>query len=150
MEIELANNDDLVKVRAGTMSTDEVRDCTIEGWVDTGAVRLVLPKVVADSLGLRTVRKTGVRFADNRRGTRDIVGDVWLKLLDREGVFTAIVEPNREDALIGAIVLEELDMLADPVAGTCHPRDPDMVISEIEEYSPDAETNASGTSANAD
>jgi hypothetical protein len=42
------------------------------------------------------------------------------------------VEPNRDDALIGAIVLEDLDMLADSVTGTCHPRDPDHIISELD------------------
>jgi predicted aspartyl protease len=132
MLLELANHRDQILADEGIKPASDVRSLEIEGWVDTGAARLVLPKMVTDSLGLPTVGTTGVKFADGRRSTRDVVGEVWLRMGGREGVFTAIVEPNRDDALIGAIVLEELDMLADPIDGTCHPRDPDMVVSEIE------------------
>ena len=47
-------------------------------------------------------------------------------------MFKAVVEPGREDMLIGAIVLGDLDLLAGPVARTCHPRDPVMTLYEIE------------------
>ena len=52
-----------------------------------------------------------MRYADGRRATRPVVSNVWLQLLGRDGVFSAVIEPDREDALIGAIVLEELDLL---------------------------------------
>ena len=99
---------------------------------DTGAAYLVLPKTFADALGVPTVGKTNVRFADNRRVERQIVGDVWLRLCGREGVYKAVVEPNRGDALIGAIVLEDLDLIPDPKAGTCEPRDPEVIVTMIE------------------
>jgi predicted aspartyl protease len=132
MLLELANHRDQILADEGVKPADEIRRLELDGWVDTGAARLVLPQEVANALGLPKVGTTGVRFADGRKSTRDVVGDVWLRMLGRAGVFTAIVEPGREDALIGAIVLEELDMIADPVDGTCRPRDPDMVVSEIE------------------
>ena len=132
MQLELANHRDQILADEGVISPDEIRRLEIDGWVDTGAAKLVLPKAVTDALGLPKVGKTGVKFADGRRAKRDVVGDVWLRMHGRAGVFTAIVEPKREDALIGAIVLEELDMLPDPTGGTCHPRDPNMVLSEIE------------------
>jgi clan AA aspartic protease len=132
MKVQLANYDDVVKSRMGLIAEDDVRRVEIEGWVDTGASRLVLPKSAADALGLPVVGKSKARLADQSEIERDVVRYVQLTMLGREGVFTAIVEPNRDDALLGAIVLEDLDMLADPVDGTCHPRDPDMVVSEIE------------------
>ena len=46
--------------------------------------------------------------------------------------FSAIIEPKRDTALIGAIVLEELDLVADCVTQTVHPRDPRGIVSEIE------------------
>ncbi|MBI4605120.1 MAG: hypothetical protein HY721_24415, partial [Planctomycetes bacterium] len=49
---------------------------------------------------------------------------------------SAVVEPNRPDALIGAIVLEELDLLPDMARQTLVPRDPHQVITEIEEAVP--------------
>jgi hypothetical protein len=52
--------------------------------------------------------------------------------LGRDGVFSAIIEPDRKDALIGAIVLEELDLLVDCTTQTLRPRDPKEIVSEIE------------------
>ena len=57
--------------------------------------------------------------------------DIHLTLRGRSGVSRAIAEPNRDEALIGAIVLGDLDLLADPVDGTCHPRDSEEMIAEI-------------------
>ena len=73
-----------------------------------------------------------VRLADNRLAKRQIVSNVWLQLLGRHSVFTAVVEPAREDALIGAIVLEELDLLVDCLTQSLHPRDPNSILTEIE------------------
>jgi hypothetical protein len=42
------------------------------------------------------------------------------------------VEPNRTDVLIGAIVLEDLDLLVDCRTQTLRPRDPGGIIAEIE------------------
>lgn len=61
-----------------------------------------------------------------------MVRDVWLRLEGREGVFSAVVEPGRETVLVGAIVLEDLDLLADRSAQTVWPRDPERIVSELE------------------
>ena len=50
----------------------------------------------------------------------------------RESIFNAIVEPDRESALIGAIVMEDLDLLIDCTAQRLVPRDPKQIISEVE------------------
>jgi hypothetical protein len=47
-------------------------------------------------------------------------------------VFNAVVEPDRDSALIGAIVLEDLDFTIDCTRQTLAPRDPKQIISEIE------------------
>ena len=131
MLLELANNDDRAAARRGDLAEEEVRALEIDGIVDTGAAQLVIPKAVADALGVPKVGTAGVKFADGRRAERDVVSDVWLRLLGRDAVFKAVVEPGRDDALIGAIVLEALDLLPDPIAGTCHPRDPEHMIAEM-------------------
>jgi hypothetical protein len=60
------------------------------------------------------------------------VQEVYVKLQGRDGVFTAIVEPKRRTALIGAIILEDLDFLVDCTKRRLVPRDPRYVVSEIE------------------
>ncbi len=132
MKLQLANHADLVLASAGLIPPASVRRLEIEGIVDSGATRLVLPTAAADQLGLPRVGKVSVRYADQRREIRDVVGEVDLTLLDRNSVFTATLEPARTTALIGAFVMEELDLLIDCLKGTLQPRDPDMVVNEIE------------------
>jgi predicted aspartyl protease len=132
IEFEVANNDDLALVRAGALAPDKVRRQTIKGVVDSGAARLVLPKSVAIHLGLSVRSQTRVRYADGRTALRGIAQGAHVTLLGREGIFTAVVEPKRQDALIGAIVLEDLDLLVDCTHQRLVPRDPRYQISEIE------------------
>lgn len=50
----------------------------------------------------------------------------------RGGVFSAIVKPTRSDALIGAIVMGDLDMIVDDSGQKVIPRDPDHILTELE------------------
>ena len=92
----------------------------------------MLPPGVVSALGLTPSGRTTVKFADGRRETRETVGDVQLEYAGRSGVFTAVIEPGRTDALIGAIVLEDLDLLPDCTNGLLMPRDPNSIITEME------------------
>jgi predicted aspartyl protease len=109
IQFEVANQGDIVKARDGLLQPDKVRRLTISGVVDSGATRLVLPEKVVKQLGLPYRGKVKVRYANNQTATRDAVKEVYVELQGRDGVFTAVVEPKRRIALIGAIVLEDLD-----------------------------------------
>lgn len=130
VQVQLANNDEVVLARGDT--TRSVERLEVEGVVDTGASRLVLPAAVVNRLRLAANGQSHVRYADGLREVREMVRSVWLRLEGREGVFSAVVEPGRETVLVGAIVLEELDLLADWGAQTVWPRDPDRIVSELE------------------
>jgi hypothetical protein len=132
VEVAIANYWDVQRARKGELPPESVRRTKVSGIVDSGAARLVLPQWVVDDLDLPEDGETGVRYADQRTGRRTIVRDVWLELCGRDSVFTAIVEPDRQDSVIGAIVLEELDLIVDCTRGEVRPRDPDRIISEIE------------------
>jgi predicted aspartyl protease len=132
VEFEVANNDDLALVRRGMLRSDQVRRQTIQGVVDSGAAMLVLPQAVVKQLGLPPGNKIKVRYADGRRAERREAKGVFVKLLGRDDTFTAIIEPKRTTALIGAIVLEALDLLVDCQAQRVVPRDPRGAIYEIE------------------
>ncbi|REJ93465.1 MAG: hypothetical protein DWQ34_08840 [Planctomycetota bacterium] len=132
VDISLANNRDVQLAAAGALSEDEVRRAVVAAVVDTGAAHLVLPEKVVDELGFPEAGQVKVRYAVHRTGKRRRVSNVVLEAAGREAVFTAIVEPKRETALLGAVVLEELDLVVDCTAGALHPRDPDWIISEIE------------------
>jgi predicted aspartyl protease len=132
VRFEVANNIDVVDAQRGLLEPEKVRRQTIEGVVDSGATRLVLPESVVRQLGLSSKGKVKVRYANEEKATREAVKNVYVQLLGRDGVFTAIVEPKWRDALIGAIVLEDLDFVIDCTHQKLVPRDPRYVFSEIE------------------
>ncbi len=132
VQVELANNIDMMLADLKMVPPEKVHRLTLTGWVDTGATRRVLPQGVVDQLGLRPSGRMRVRCADERSTEREVVENVWLQLQGRHGVFTAVVEPDPTDPLIGAIVMEDLDLLIDCTHQTVVPRDPNIIISEIE------------------
>lgn len=132
LEITVANNQDVQMAQGGVLPRNKVRQVRLQGIVDTGASYLVLPTTVAKDLGLRPAGKARVRFADMRTGTRAVVEEARVELLGRHGTFKAILEPKRKAALIGAIVLEDLDLVVDCRTQTVRPRDPKHIIAEIE------------------
>jgi predicted aspartyl protease len=132
IEIEVSSNVDRVLADLGMLPLEKVRRVRTPAVVDSGATHLVLPASVVAQLGLSPYRRTTVKYADQRSAERDIVGNVWLELQGRKALVEAIVEPDRSDALVGAIPLEAMDFLIDCLHNQVIPRDPNTTISEVE------------------
>ena len=71
VEFEVANYADLIRAQDGTLPADQIRRETIQGVVDSGATKLVLPQAVVKRLGLRLGDKIQVRYADGRQVQRE-------------------------------------------------------------------------------
>src|SRR5882724_4742093 len=132
VEVDLANHMEFVLASAGLLVPERVRRIRIRGEVDSRVARLVIPDSVARQLGLECSSIAQVRYADGHTADRAIAKLVHLMYGGRDGVFSAIVEPDRQSTLIGAIVLEDLDLLVDRAVQRLVPRDPKQIISEIE------------------
>jgi clan AA aspartic protease len=132
VEVELANDRDLAFAQAGVIRPDQVRRARVRAVVDTGATRLVIPEELAKRLGLEISGTIKVRYADGRIAERPVARYIHLSYGGRDSVYSAVVEPGRESALIGAIVLEDLDFVVDCTSQRLVPRDPDKIISEVE------------------
>jgi len=132
VEFQVVNNGDLEMVHRGLLPPDKVRRQTIAGVLDPGAAMLVLPQSVVKRLGLRLKGKTRVRYADHRSRERWEAEGAHVELLGRSDTFSAVVEPKRNTALIGAIVLEALDLLVDCRRQRLVPRDARGPVFEIE------------------
>lgn len=101
--------------------------------VDTGATLLVIPGAVAEELRFPSVRKQTVKYANEETAERDVVWGVELELCGRKGIFEAIVEPRKEYPLIGAVVMESLDLIVEPrsLKIFANPRS-DLPMAEVE------------------
>jgi predicted aspartyl protease len=132
VEVEVANSSDVALAEEGKLSQEKVLRETIRGVIDPGASRLVMTESVVEREGLPRRGRTKVKYADGRSAWRDNVYNAWVSLQGRESTCVAIVEPKRDTALIGAIVLEDLDFLVDCKNQRLVPRDPKAILNEIE------------------
>lgn len=82
--------------------------------VDTGATLLVIPGDVSKEFEFPIIRKQNVKFANEETAERDVVWGVEVEICDRKGIFEAIVEPKKRYTLVGAIVMETLDLIVEP------------------------------------
>ena len=139
--MELENTDDRGIVSEGLRDESTVRRTTVEGVVDTGAVMLMLPEDVVGRLGLRTRRQVAVTYADERREIRSVAGPVTVHIGNRFMIAECVVGPPSSEPLIGQIVLEALDLVADCANRTVGPRpeSPDRPLLKLKRLVP-AET----------
>lgn len=113
-KVKLTNYTDFDKAQKGEIPPTEVRTVEIDALVDTGAVELAIPEEVAEKLGVRTIRRKKVRFADGRVSEVALVGGLLTEILEREFVTSAFVLPRGTTPLIGQIPLEALDLVLKP------------------------------------
>ncbi|MEG3970452.1 hypothetical protein QUA00_22930 [Microcoleus sp. T2B6] len=106
----------------------------LEAKVDTGATMLVLPESTAAQFNFAKIRKQIVKYANEQTAQRDIVGGVEVEVCGRKGWLEAIVSPGKKYALLGAIVMETLDLIVEPRGLQIYPnpRSPNMPMAEIE------------------
>jgi len=120
-----------IKIRNAIAGT-EPEEVSVK--VDTGATMLVLPGEVVKRHGFPEIREQTVVYADGRRARKKVVWGVELEIFGRKGVFEAIVEEEKEYGLLGAIVLEALDLIVEPRTMGLYPnpRSPELPMAEIE------------------
>jgi predicted aspartyl protease len=122
VEVQLESYDDRVLADRGHLPKDQVRRQTVPIIADTGAVMLVLPQDLVESLGLRPYRKVIVTYADERKEERDVAGVVTVHVAGRSMQTSCVVGPPGSEPLLGQIVLEETDLLVDTANQKLVPR----------------------------
>ena len=122
VSVQLENTTDRGIANQGLRDESTVRRTTVDGVVDTGAVMLVLPENVVTHLGLRTRREVVVAYANDYKETRPVAGPVTVQIGNRFMNADCIIGPPQSEPLIGQIVLEALDLVADCTNHTVGPR----------------------------
>ena len=65
VQVTLTNYREALLARLGQLDASQVHSYETEALVDTGAVRSVLPPVVADRLGLLRLDRTEAKYANS-------------------------------------------------------------------------------------
>ncbi|MDR2784406.1 MAG: clan AA aspartic protease [Treponema sp.] len=113
-EITLKNAGDNVRVSDGRITEQEVRTTTVRALVDTGAGSLIISEQVREKLGLAVKGLRSAALANGGREVCRLTEPVEIHWKDRYTTCHALVLPGVEDVLLGAIPLEDMDLLVDP------------------------------------
>jgi clan AA aspartic protease len=112
-EITLVNTSDEVRVEDGVRT--DVRQLTVDAMVDTGALSLVINEETRQKLGLKVERTKRARLANGTTTECGVTEPVHVHWKKRQTACPALVIPNAGQTLLGAIPLEGLDLIVDPV-----------------------------------
>ncbi len=113
-DIELINGFDLHLAKHGKMPDDEVRRMTVHMLVDSGCGTLAINENIRRQLGLDKQESRAMRMADESVVTLDVVGPVELRFENRRSNLDAVVLPGDAEPLLGAIPMQDMDVLIDP------------------------------------
>lgn len=109
--VKLTNGSDEALVRTGELRPEDVRGCETEALVDTGSVETVIPVAVMKQLGLPSMDRISVKYADGRGELVDKAAPLMVYLLGRHAVGEALV--LGDEVLIGQTILESMDLHID-------------------------------------
>jgi clan AA aspartic protease len=113
-DIELINGADLVLFRKGYIKEKDIKHMKVTALVDTGAYMLAINENVKVQLDLTKVDVQMAELADGQKKKMDVVGPVEIRFENRRANVDAIVLPGDSKILLGAIPMEDMDVVVDP------------------------------------
>jgi len=113
-EITLKNAIDVGTADRGMIKDTEIRQTTVTAVVDTGAITLVINEAIRQKLGLRIKGQRRATLADGVAHDYEVTEPVSVHWKDRESACNAYVVPNANNVLLGAIPLEDMDLIVNP------------------------------------
>ncbi|MBX9897773.1 MAG: clan AA aspartic protease [Qipengyuania sp.] len=99
-------------IRLANAAKPQLEEIDANALVDTGAMDLCIPKLVALQLKLDTIEQRIVTLADGRKESVDYVGPVTVEVFGRHAFTGAMV--MGDTVLLGAIPMQAMDVLVDP------------------------------------
>jgi len=96
------------------------RGVEIEFLIDTGAIYSVLPGSIAHKLALEKLDRQEFTLADGTHRAYD-VGEAFFELDDRRGTSKVVFGPSNATPLLGALTLESLGLMVNPVTREVSP-----------------------------
>jgi clan AA aspartic protease len=103
----------VLEIEVGNPGTPEVTE-KLEFLVDSGAIYSVVPTPILEKLGIRSLAAQDFRLADGSKITRK-KGIALFRYGDRVGGADVIFGEEGDSLLLGALTLEALGLVLDPL-----------------------------------
>ncbi len=127
-EIELTSCEDKTLARNFIIGEDEIRNIRVTMLVDSGAYMMCINENIQSVLQLPFIEYRTYQLANGEWDSREVVGPIHVKFANRQAICSALVLPEDSEPLLGAIPMEEMDVLI-------HPKRQELVVNpEHPEY----------------
>ena len=104
-----------VFVEIKVSDSEKNKSADVQAMVDTGAMLTVLPKKLADELGIKAIIEESVATGAGPVKVRK--ARAWIKVNGKEELFRVWISDIIDKVLLGVIVLEEFGFKVDPTTG---------------------------------
>ena len=113
-DLTLKNAGDVLFAQLGHKEEAEIRSLKVKALVDTGAGTLVINEEVRQKLGLRIENYRQATLADGTVQSYAQTEPVRIHWKERNMICLPMLLPGAKEILLGAIPLEEMDLIVDP------------------------------------
>ena len=113
-EMELVNGEDLILARRNFIGEDEIKSMYANMLVDTGSVYMCINENIQEQLKFPVLEQRKGQLTNGHIVEYDVVGPVEVRFKNRRCSVNAMVLPGDNEPLLGAIPLEDMDVLIHP------------------------------------
>ena len=113
-DIELINADDLALARKHIIGEEEIKSMHLNMLADSGAFMMAINENIQEILQIPFLEKRKAVMADGTIVEYDTVGPIMVKFKNRTATCNAFVLNGDAEPLLGAIPMEEMDVLIHP------------------------------------
>jgi len=126
-QITLINGEDITLAKRHIIGEEEIKQMTISMLVDAGAYNLCINEEIQEQLQFPIVEKRKGHTADGRIVECDIADNVQVRFKNRATTCRAMILPGDCEPLLGAIPLEDMDVLI-------HPQRQELIVNPDHPY----------------
>jgi clan AA aspartic protease len=126
-DITLINGEDLILAKRNIIGEDEIKSMSVNMLADSGAYMMAINESIQEQLKLEVKERRKAQMADGSIQEYDVVGPIEVKFKNRRCSIDAMVLPGDNEPLLGAIPMEDMDILI-------HPRRQELIVNPDHPY----------------
>lgn len=126
-DITLVNGEDLILAKRHFIGEEEIKEMTVRMLADSGSYMMAINETIQEQLGLTVIEKRKAQLADGSVNEYDVVGPIEVKFKNRRCSVDAMVLPGDNEPLLGAIPMEDMDILI-------HPQRQELIVNPEHPY----------------
>lgn len=114
-DIELINAADIEMARRHIIGEEEIKSVRLSMLADSGAYMMAINEDIQSQLELPFIENRKAVMADGSVVEYEVVGPIIVKFQNRTATCNAFVLQGSNEPLLGAIPMEEMDVLIHPL-----------------------------------